>query len=160
MDTKTSNFRKVVSIPNVIMRRAALADVTTVVRKVVDLHEQWGIDYMGGGKGTRATLIDECTDWLLNNLDNPNYPLYLALDGDTIIAGCGGTMRQWMYPPNYPYVAEYIWWLNDGYPKRIAVQLWRIVERWGIANGARMSLRSTMRPDKQGTIEVSRWRRV
>jgi len=144
----------------VVVRRAVLSDIPTVARRMIEWRAKWGLEFMDTREGESARLIDELVNWLLDHLEGNETPLYLAVEGDKIIGGCGGIMQNWMLPPYYPYVTEWIWWRDDDCPKTVALDLWKQVEIWGAANGARMSFRKTMHPVHNGTREIGDWRRV
>jgi len=115
---------------------------------------------MDSREGESARLTDELVDWLLDHLEGNETPLYLAVEGDKIVGGCGGIMQNLMLPPYYPYVTEWIWWRDDDCPKQVALDLWKQVELWGVVNGAIMSHRVVMHPTRNGVRDIGDWRRV
>ena len=142
------------------IRRARLSDIPTVARRMIEWRQRWGLEFMDTREGESARLTDELVNWLLDHLEGNETPLYLAVEGDKIIGGCGGTMQHLLLPPYYPYVKEWIWWKDDDCPKQVAFDLWKQVEMWGVVNGARMSLRTTLHATPKGPREVGDWRRI
>lgn len=144
----------------ITIRLADPTDYPSFVRGIERWRVRWGIEVADSRPGMTNSLKVEMLEWLMDNIDHENVTLYMAWDGDECVGACGGMMRRLVLPPHYLHVAEWVWWIEDGVPKSVAVKLWREVEKWGVKHGARMSDRSTMQPTHRGWTELHTLRRV
>ncbi len=146
--------------PTVQIRQAVPSDYPSFVRGIARWRVRWGIEIADSRPGMTNSLKGDMLEWLMDNIDHENITLYMAWDGDELVGVCGGMMRRLILPPHYLHVAEWVWWIEDGVSPRVAVTLWRAVEKWGVNHGARMSDRSSMQATRRGWEEFHTLRRV
>ena len=72
--------------------------------------------------------ISNLVDFIVSKLDDPNSVIFI--DGTSV---CGASLGQFIYPPFYPHITEWMW---TGEDKRATARCLQAAFQWGKEHGA------------------------